>query len=361
MWDSIEATEQWIFEQMPQVLQVPPETEGLFATLHKIPVTGGKSRTNPPHQKEDVAAKEAVTKEEAEGEDGNVEEEAEEDVDASTIGLVEVRSMAACGACLAIGLRFAGSANPKAFRLLLTALRGFGKRSDPIFELCLNTTALSIALVMAGTGNLDALREMRRLQGRSAAKNYGSQLAIGMAIGILFLGGGGQTINNSNESLAALLCAVYPLFPSDPEDNQYHLQALRHLYALAAEPRLLEAREIDTGESAYVPIEIKVRDAENPFRAVTPCLLPRHDLIESISVDSPRYWPLRAKQSSITASQTRRLLHVKRKAAHLPYADDPKGVKGILARSFGGYVRALGPEPQNAPQLDTFRDRKSVV
>jgi anaphase-promoting complex subunit 1 len=45
--------------------------------------------------------------------------------------------------------------------------------------------------VMAGTGNLDVLRIARQLRKRhSADVSYGSHLAIHMAIGLLYLGGG---------------------------------------------------------------------------------------------------------------------------------------------------------------------------
>ena len=63
---------------------------------------------------------------------------------------------------------------------------------------------------------------------------YGNHMAIGMAIGLLFLSGGHATLGRSNESIAALLCSLYPRFPINSEDNQYHLQPLRHLYVSKA-------------------------------------------------------------------------------------------------------------------------------
>lgn len=45
--------------------------------------------------------------------------------------------------------------------------------------------------VMAGTGNLDVLRIARQLRKRhSPDVPYGSHMAVHMAIGLLFLGGG---------------------------------------------------------------------------------------------------------------------------------------------------------------------------
>lgn len=49
-------------------------------------------------------------------------------------------------------------------------------------------------------------------------------MAIHMSIGLLFLGGGMYTLSTSNEAVAALLCAFYPLFPCHMSDNRLHLQ-----------------------------------------------------------------------------------------------------------------------------------------
>lgn len=77
---------------------------------------------------------------------------------------------------------------------------------------------------------------------------YGSQMAIHMAIGFLFLGAGRFTLSRSPQAIAALVCALFPKFPTHSNDNRYHLQAFRHLYTLAVEPRLLLPRNIDTGK-----------------------------------------------------------------------------------------------------------------
>ncbi len=85
---------------------------------------------------------------------------------------------------------------------------------------------------------------------------YGHQMALHMAIGFLFLGGGRYTFSTSNSAVAALLCAAYPRFASDTLDNRHHLQALRHLWVLAAEPRCLEALDMHTGQPCCVSRQI---------------------------------------------------------------------------------------------------------
>jgi anaphase-promoting complex subunit 1 len=41
-----------------------------------------------------------------------------------------------------------------------------------------------------------------------------------MALGLLFLGGGQYTLSTSAHSVAALLCAFFPKFPTHSNDNR---------------------------------------------------------------------------------------------------------------------------------------------
>lgn len=66
---------------------------------------------------------------------------------------------------------------------------------------------------------------------------FGFFMALQMAMGFLFLGNGSLSFGNDNFQIACLLMAVYPVFPSDFNDNKYHLQALRHFYVLATEEK----------------------------------------------------------------------------------------------------------------------------
>ncbi len=50
--------------------------------------------------------------------------------------------------------------------------------------------------------------------------------------------------------------AFFPRFPSSSSDNLFHLQALRHMYALAVKEKELRAVDIDTKESVFVTIEV---------------------------------------------------------------------------------------------------------
>jgi anaphase-promoting complex subunit 1 len=173
----------------------------------------------------------------------------------------ETMSQAYCniiaGGCLAVGLKFAGSGDREAFK----AVMGFTKMFIQLpnsqhaeyagrstIESCLNVLVISLSLIMAGTGDLEVMKICRYLRARTSQVNvvlYGSHMATHMALGFLFLGGCRYTLSTSRESIAALICALFPKFPIHSHDNRYHLQAFRHLYVLAVEPRVTIPRDID--------------------------------------------------------------------------------------------------------------------
>jgi hypothetical protein len=54
--------------------------------------------------------------------------------------------------------------------------------------------------------------------------HYGHHLAVSLAGGLLFLSGGRSSLSTSNEAVAALLIALYPVWPCTPTDQRCHLQ-----------------------------------------------------------------------------------------------------------------------------------------
>ncbi|KAL2016608.1 hypothetical protein VTK56DRAFT_3265 [Thermocarpiscus australiensis] len=230
------------------------------------------------------------------------------------------------GLCLSLGLRFAGSANAKVRDLLIHYLDEFmrivrlpvsnfdSELARGNASMCLDILALSSASVMAGTGDIAVLRRLRALHGRDdASTTYGSHLAAHIAVGALFLGCGTTTFGTSDLAVAALLVAFYPLLPANVEDNRSHLQAFRHFWVLATEPRCLVAKDFFTSQPLNVPILIHLkpdspsavaaasRTASNPsdpeaivLRRQTPCLVPPLDDVLRIQTDavSMDYWDL---------------------------------------------------------------------
>lgn len=114
-------------------------------------------------------------------------------------------------------------------------------------------------------------------------------MAIGMAVGLLFLGRAKQSLASSNRSLAFLLCAFYPSFPVTVVDNRTHLQAFRHLWALAVENRCIVTADRDTGHICSVPIQVKLNDGQQ-LDLNTPHTVPHWQSIQSIRVVSDRYF-----------------------------------------------------------------------
>ncbi|KAL2009101.1 hypothetical protein VTN00DRAFT_7295 [Thermoascus crustaceus] len=208
------------------------------------------------------------------------------------------------GLCFAIGLRYAGSASSEARDILLSYLDQFiricrlpalnydGKLTRNSVRNCQDIVALSAAAVMAGTGDLALFRRLRSLHGRVDADTpYGSHMAAHMAIGMLFLGGGSHTLGTSDLAIASLLCAFYPVFPTTVLDNKCHLQAFRHMWVLAAEPRCLVPRDVDTRRPVPIPISLTMKNGVTRM-ATAPCLLPDLNDIAKVEALSPEYWPL---------------------------------------------------------------------
>lgn len=274
------------------------------------------------------------------------------------------------GACIALGLKYAGSRNGDAQELLynytvhfLNEIKNISVQTPSILpkgllryvdrgtlELCLHLIVLSLSLVMAGSGNLQTFRLLRYLRARSSAEgqvNYGLQMAVSLGIGFLFLGGGTHTFSTSNSAIAALLITLYPRLPAGPNDNRCHLQAFRHLYVIATEPRRLQTVDVDTGLPVYCPLEVTVAETEyydeTSYCEVTPCLLPERSVLKSVRVCGPRYWPQVIKLTPEDKPWWRSgdktdpfnggVLYIKRKVGSCSYSDDPIGCQSLLSRA----------------------------
>ncbi|RVW42311.1 Anaphase-promoting complex subunit 1 [Vitis vinifera] len=274
------------------------------------------------------------------------------------------------GACISLGLRFAGTKNGNAQELLYEYAVYFLNEIKPVsiasgntlpkglsryvdrgsLETCLHLIVLSLSVVMAGSGHLQTFRLLRFLRSRTSADghaNYGFQMAVSLAIGFLFLGGGMRTFSTSNSSIAALLITLYPRLPTGPNDNRCHLQAYRHLYVLATEARWIQTVDVDTGLPVYAPLEVTVREtehfAETSFFEVTPCILPERATLKRVRVCGPRYWPqlieivhedkpwwsFGDKNNPFNSG----VLYIKRKVGACSYVDDPIGCQSLLSRA----------------------------
>lgn len=263
------------------------------------------------------------------------------------------------GLLFSLGMRFAGSGNLQVRNLLVKYLdrfRDLAKQPAECYDaqlacnnvqMCQDVVALSAASVMAGTGDLYVLRRLRSLHGRADPHtSYGSHMAAHMATGALFLGSGTVTFSTSNLATASLLIAFYPLFPSSIQDNRAHLQAFRHFWVFAADPRCLVSKDIATGQPVSVPVLIRLKApapssskqaspsksrrsarhatfrAPTTIRDITPCLLPPLEEISSVRTDATAqgYWNLELdfehRPELVTEFKKNQTLHLRQRPLH---------------------------------------------
>ncbi|KAL1619212.1 Anaphase-promoting complex subunit 1 [Diplodia seriata] len=236
------------------------------------------------------------------------------------------------GLLWSIGLKHAGTGNTKARDFLVTyldqfirlchlpAIRYDARLTRNTVRNCQDLVALSAATVMAGTGDIVVFRRLRLLHGRvSPDVPYGSHFAAHMALGALFVAGGSYTFSTSKLAVAALVCAFYPLFPTDVLDNKAHLQAFRHFWVLAAEPRCAVTRDVETGRAIAMPLAVTFRDGGRREYAA-PCLLPELDTVATIATASPEHWQVTldfvANPAHLAAFKRTQTIHARRR----PYA-----------------------------------------
>lgn len=236
------------------------------------------------------------------------------------------------GLAWALSLKFAGSGSHTArdeILGVLSTLNTVAKQEAYYYDAklarntvhrCIDVLGLAAATIMAGTGDLETFRYLRSLHGRvDPETSYGSHMAAHLAIGVLFLGGGTYTLNTSNFAIASLICAFYPLFPSDVSDNRVHLQAFRHLWAFAAEPRCLVVQDIDTARPIPMKLEVAMRDGHRMVKT-SPCLLPELETISHITTQNPAYWGVTldfaANPKHLSSFRRHQTIYVRRSPAH---------------------------------------------
>ncbi|KAF8954432.1 hypothetical protein BDZ97DRAFT_1928284 [Flammula alnicola] len=261
------------------------------------------------------------------------------------------------GGCFVVGLKYAGTARQEAYQMIVKHFDNFTRMaygSGPAFDHKikrsairdgLNLISISLSMVMAGTGEITCLRRLRYAYGMSQQMmyhhgfKYGVHVATHMSLGLLFLGGGRFTLGTSDAAIACMVTAFFPRFNHVSSDNRSFLQALRHMWVLAVEPRCLITRDVDTNEIVYLPVKITMKEGDvvEQTQLITPTLIPDMDKLMSIRVDTPRYWPFYLDtaahphhKEALLRSQT---LYVKRRTAFLSYTEDPRGSRSLFVRS----------------------------
>ncbi|GMM33910.1 anaphase promoting complex subunit 1 [Saccharomycopsis crataegensis] len=205
------------------------------------------------------------------------------------------------GACVSIALKFASSGDITAsetilyfldhfMRLTIMAANSFDEKITQSSLLIIqDAIVLSSAIIMAGTGDLNTFRRLRIVHNRTTKSLlYSNYAAVSMALGFLFMGSGEYTFDDSNFSIAALFTAIYPA-PAGGTESEIYLQALRHFWVLAAKPRCLVFRDVETDKPVEVQIKITLNSGKS-FETKAPCLIPKLQDIRSIETTSKEYY-----------------------------------------------------------------------
>lgn len=267
------------------------------------------------------------------------------------------------GGIFAVGLKFAGSNDRSAKEFLLNQLSiiqpkmevrpitFFDKVRQQILRSAIDATLTSLAIVAAGSGDVEIMKLIRKTLFKSDQMRYGNYMASTMAMGMLFLGGGRYTLGSSDISIAALLIAFFPLYPINAQDNRAYLQAYRHFWILAVEARLLSVKDIRSGETSHTPIDFLLNSnsngGEQNKQGETPCVLPEVDQIDTIRIASDRYLHAaidvktnKHHRSTLLDTQT---MFVMRRLATLSHEQDPQGCASLSEQQKGLQVEFSVP------------------
>lgn len=119
----------------------------------------------------------------------------------------------------------------------------------------------------------------------------------------------------------------------------YHLQALRHLYVLAVEPRLFLPRDIDTHQLCLCNISVLELGATELRRLpIAPCILPELSTLQKVIVDDENYWPVCFERSRNWHQLEKALelcapIDIKKRTGCLSHLEDPDRLKSMLAQT----------------------------
>lgn len=278
------------------------------------------------------------------------------------------------GLCWSISLKFAGTGDLKARDLILRYYDGINSLNEhPLSydEHLAGATLLrlqhlillGVATVMSGTGDLQVFRRARILHGTvNEHSTFGLHQAAHMVIGALFLGQGRFSFSTSNLSIASLLIAFYPLFPKEVMDNKAHLQAFRHFWVLAAEPRCVFPRDIQTKAVVIMPIEVELKNGLKRTLEAPALLHPSLKAISKIRTLSGEHSPVTidfADPQQLAAFRENQTIWLQKRSVTAQYKDDKYDIALALERTQFSHLKEIqsseGSLMTKIFHLDLFR------
>ncbi|CAH8828673.1 unnamed protein product [Trichobilharzia szidati] len=210
---------------------------------------------------------------------------------------------------LALAMILAGSGNLDVLRMVrqLRAIRLFSAKldtsnsgSDSLYYTVTTAAARAAATTQtaasgSGGASIGGPVSVASVFGAALGPSFALQMLYANTVGLLFLGGGRLTLANTPEAVAMLVISFFPLLPTYAGDNWYHLQALRHLYALATIPRRVCAVDVDTGRVVLSDLQAKLRGSDVMLTTKDTFIFPS-DVMDKITWleinhNSEEYWP----------------------------------------------------------------------
>jgi len=354
LWDKIQPSLQWINAQIPGIIlkyyslfkRKAEKLSGL-GDLAKYFVKKATQNKDNDGKIKGFSNNDDEDDEQKSHAHADMEEDIDIDLDYSLIR--QAYAYITAGICFSLGLRYAGTGNEQAMEAIyekVLELKKLRDGADPVslalqpdvstLELCLGSSAISLAMVMAGTGDLRVFRLLKALRWKCDMDvKYGNHMAYASALGLLFLGGGSCTLGNEPPDVAALIASFFPRFPVYTHDNRYHLQALRHLYALAVKERKVEAIDVDSKEKILLPLKFDFGEG-HVDNAMSPILLLNKGTKCTITIDSNRYYPAEVQLKDLVGFNSTLSLYVKKRAGKLSYMQDTLGQNSFFSQLESG-------------------------
>ncbi|CAJ0585941.1 unnamed protein product, partial [Mesorhabditis spiculigera] len=287
MWDTVEATKEWIIEQVPIDVRNAADKAIGMDRLNKI---------------------------------FSSDEEEYWDVlyDRETVAQTYIHCISA--ACFAISLKYASTHDPRIKALFIEYLmmllpddtripahsRLVRLADKGAVAVSMNLLISAIGILMAGSGDVEVMKICHFIRRADAVGNWLKNLythsvqgAVQTTLGLLFMGNARYALSRSDIAIASMVIAFYPTAAHHAGDNRLYLQAFRFLWVLAVERRLIYTVDLKDRSNIFrSPIMVQLNDGTR-ITSMTPQLLPDVDTIDFLEIGGGTHLKIRIERNQI--------------------------------------------------------------
>ncbi|KRX74139.1 Anaphase-promoting complex subunit 1 [Trichinella sp. T6] len=229
---------------------------------------------------------------------------------------------AVTGACLAIAIKYASDFDDRAVSTLKYFMRELSGTLEHYSSVntggytvnfCHTNILVGLALILAGSGDKEIMNIAMEVcsdtaKGQDGSTYIGCTLPSFLVLGILCLGGGKYGFKKDNFSVACMLCAFYPRYPSYHTDNRHCIQVIRHLYVLALEKRYLIVKDYWTNETLPCIVSYYSDLQEEYVQQSAPLAMPSLDNVSEVFLSMDGYTPIYFEKGKGNLKQLRRII-----------------------------------------------------